>query len=99
MQVINLGRRAVEVTMPIRLDSSGGGYVTTSMKVGTKSAEVELIIDISKLPLYKIDRAIRAKTGKTVINGGLVVIRVKRGTEKFEPTAEPVPSKAFGGCP
>jgi len=77
IQVIPLGRR--EATK--RQQASG----RVDMEKVTVSAELELVIDTSKMPPYKITKALLAKTKRTVTNGGLVTIRVKPGTDKILP--------------
>jgi len=87
-RIIQLGRHEADLKEFRKVTSPNGAVSRESVVVGTINAELELLIDTSKIPWHKIQRALLAKTKRTVTNGGLVVIRVKSGTEKMIATPQ-----------
>ena len=81
-QAVTVGRyRNVEET---RQTAYGEQRSVRSVQIGTKTATVELIIDVEELLRQIGARALRSKSGKSRLSGGLIEARVRRGTLREE---------------
>lgn len=84
---IHIGKHTSRLLRRIKIaDSKPDGTVIatghTSEACGTRTADLELIIDIPKLIRMLGDRAILSKGRKVTIQSGAIVFRVVKGSEK-----------------
>lgn len=83
---VNLGKHTVKTVRRVHItDAAPDGRILgtghTTENSGTRTGELELVIDEAKLLRLLAERALLSKGRRMVMQQGSIILRMKRGTE------------------